>query len=121
MLRHKFLKFVEKLQYNTELRLILAVRDNEAPDLMLHDNTIPQVTLKNMTRPEAIEALKRILFIERKTEFVKGINLDLHKVIDIWERMNFHDNEGFNISARLSKRRKLIDIANDMEKRLTMN
>jgi hypothetical protein len=35
--------------------------------------------------------------------------------------MNFHDNEGFKISARLSKRCKLIDIANDMERRLTMN
>lgn len=41
VLRHKFLKFVEKLQYNTELRLIMVVRENEAPDLVLHDNTIP--------------------------------------------------------------------------------
>ena len=68
-----------------------------------------------MERPEAIEFLKRILYIERKNELVRGINLDNHKVIDMWQRMNFLDNEAFRISGGLNKRRKLIDIANDME------
>ena len=76
MLRHNFLKFVEKLQYGTELRIIMAMPEHEAQDIILHDNTIPHIVMRNMTRPEAIETLKRILFIERKTEFVKGINLD---------------------------------------------
>ena len=76
VLRHNFLKLIEKLQYGTELRLIIAVHKDEAHDLMLHNNSIPHIVLRNMTRPEAIETLKRILFIERKIEFVKGINLD---------------------------------------------
>ena len=74
-----------------------------------------------MSKKEAIEFLKRILYIERKNEFVKGIDLEKHKVIEMWERMKFLDNEAFRISSSLNKRRKLLDIANDMEQRLSMS
>jgi len=74
-----------------------------------------------MEKKQAIEFLKRIIFIERKTEFIRGINLEKHKLIDIWEKMKFVDNEAFQISHSLSKRNKLIDIANAMEQRLSMN
>lgn len=73
------------------------------------------------SKKEAVEFLKRILYIERKTELVRGINLETHKVIDMWERMNFLDREAFRIAASLNKRRKLMDIANDMERRLSID
>ena len=50
-------------------------------------------------------------------EFVRGIDLETHKIIQMWEKINFGDKEAFRIVNQLSKRRKLIDIANDMEKR----
>ena len=120
-LRYKFRKFVEKLSYATELRLVLVMEEKEAEEHMEQDNNTPVVRMTYMERAEAVEFLKRILFIERKTELVRGINIDNHKVIDVWERMNFIDNEAFRISGSLNKRRKLIDIANDMEHKLSMS
>ena len=79
------------------------------------------MNLNYLTRTEAVELLQRIIYIEGKQALVKGINLETHKVIDMWEKLNFIDNEGFNISGRLSKRRKLIDIANDMQKRSALH
>lgn len=38
----------------------------------------------------------------------------------MWQRMNFLDGEAFRISGSLNKRHKLLEIANDMEQRLTM-
>ena len=52
---------------------------------------------------------------------MRGIDLEKHKVVDVWERMNFLDNEAFRISASLNKRSKLLDIANEMEQRLRIN
>ena len=120
-LRYKFLKFIEKLSFNTELRLILVLAEKDANGTDFQDRSIPMVSMSYMKKPEAIEFLKRIFYIENKTELVKGINLETHKVIDMWERMNFVDNEAFNISRGLSKRRNLTTIANDMEKKLKVN
>ena len=88
---------------------------------MQDDDSIPIVRMTYMSKKEAVEFLKRILYIERKNEFVRGIDLEKHKVIEMWERMKFLDNEAFRISSSLNKRRKLLDIANDMEQRLSMS
>ena len=74
-----------------------------------------------LTRKEAVDLLKRILFIERKTQLIRGIDLDSHKVIEMWERMNFLDREAFRIASCLNKRRKLLEIADDMDKRLQID
>lgn len=84
---------------------------------MSQDNNIPIMHMKFLEKPEAIEMIKRIFYIERKMEYIRGIDLESHKVIDMWERMNFKDEEGFKIVRSLSKRRSLIEIANDMERR----
>ena len=120
-LLYKFIKFVHKLSWNTELRLILVIDQKEANNNIFEDTFIPVVNLNYLTRTEAVELLQRIIYIEGKTALVKGINLETHKVMDMWEKLNFIDNEGFNISGRLSKRRKLIDIANDMQKRRALH
>ena len=74
--------------------------------------------MKYLTKDEAVEMLKRILFIERKTQLIRGINLDDHEVIEMWRRMNFLDREAFRIASCLNQRRQLLEIAYDMEKRL---
>ena len=40
-LRYKFTKFIEKLTFNTELRMILILPDKESNDLIAHDDSIP--------------------------------------------------------------------------------
>ena len=62
---------------------------------MFQDTSIPVVTMDYMNRKQAIDFLKRILYLERKSEHVKGLDLDTHKIIDMWERINFIDNEAF--------------------------
>lgn len=101
--------------------MILVLEEKEANDHMSQDNNIPIMYMKFLEKPEAIEMIKRIFYIERKMEYVRGIDLESHKVIDMWEKMNFKDEEGFKIVKSLSKRRSLIDIANDMESRLKRN
>ena len=71
-----------------------------------------------MTKPEAIEYIRRIFYVERKMEYLKNIDLESHKVIEMWEKLNFRDEEGHKIVRSLSKRRSLVDIANDMERHM---
>ena len=54
--------------------------------------------MRNMEKPEALEFLKRILFLEKKMEFLRGIDLETHKVVRVWERMGFPDKEAFHIA-----------------------
>lgn len=54
--------------------------------------------MENMEKPEAIEFLKRILYLERKMEFLRGIDLDNHKIIQVWEQMGFPDKEAYHIA-----------------------
>lgn len=54
--------------------------------------------MHNLEKPEALELLRRILFLERKTEFLRGIDLENHKVVRVWERMGFPDKEAFHIA-----------------------
>lgn len=42
-------------------------------------------------------------------------------MIDVWERYNFNDDIAFQISKKLSKSMTLLEIAQDMEKRLFLN
>ena len=53
-------------------------------------------------------------------EYIRDIDLENHKVIEMWERINYADKEAFKIVNQLSKKRKLMDIANDMEKRQSL-
>ena len=85
---------------------------------MFQDHSIPVVAMTYLKRHQAIELLKRVLYLERKMEFVRGENLDDSNVINLWEKMNFVDNEAFAIARRLSKQRKLADVVKDMQKRL---
>ena len=57
----------------------------------------PMLTMQNMEKTEAIEFLKRLLYLERKTEFLRGIDLETHKVIQMWEKSQFADKEAFRI------------------------
>ena len=80
----------------------------------LKDYTL--VEIKRMDRREAVQFLRRVFEVERKLEFVKKDNLEGHKIIDEWEKINFVDDEAFNIARKLCKERSLTDIANDMER-----
>ena len=46
MLLFKFAKLLEKLQYSTELRLIVLLREEEAAHKLIYDNSVPIVTFK---------------------------------------------------------------------------
>ena len=118
----KFIKFVKRLKYNCELHFILIVESKEAQrNNIFSQEEFPMLTMQNMEKTEAIEFLKRLLYLERKTEFLRGIDLETHKVIQMWEKSQFADKEAFRIVNQLTKRRKLIDIANDMEKRQSIS
>jgi len=117
-LLYKFKKFLTQLQNNTELHMILVMNEERANDEMFRSHRL--VKMNFMERSEAIEFLRRILYIERKTELFRGDKLENHKVIEMWGKMNFADNEAFSIAHLLSKNMRLIDIANDMERRLTI-
>ena len=77
--------------------------------------------MQHLVKNEALELLQRLLFLERKTEFIKGIDIEKHKVIQMWEKNNFADKIAFRIVNQLSDGQKLDEIAEDMEKHLEMN
>ena len=61
-----------------------------------------------------------MLLVQGKSELVKKVNLETHKVIDMWQKMNFADNWAQTIAQRISKKCSLMDIANDMEWRMSL-
>ena len=40
-----------------------------------------------MKKPEAVEFLRRLLYLERKSDHIRGIDLEQHKLIEQWERI----------------------------------
>ena len=65
-LLYKFMKFIHKLSWNTELRLILVIDEKDADNNIFEEAFIPIVNLNYLTRAEAVELLQRIIYIEGK-------------------------------------------------------
>lgn len=111
---------MRRLKYETELLQIIILDPEDAENPIVQQEQYQTLTMPNLEKTEAVEFLKRILYLERKTEFVRGIDLENHKVVQIWEQMGFPDKKAFQIANQLSKKRQLIDIANEMESRRQM-
>lgn len=118
--------FAEQMTYKTEkLRIVLVTKledmnSESAYEWFTNKLRNPKdytfVEIRRMDRLEALQFLGRVFEVERKLEFVKKDNLERHKIIDEWEKINFVDDEAFNIARKLSHTRSLTDIANDMER-----
>ena len=100
--------------------MILVLEENEINQQLTEEDSVPVLKMTYMQKKQAIDFLKRILYVEGKNALIRGVDLENHKVIEMWERMNFLDCEAFRISGSLNRRRKLLEIANDMEQRLKM-
>ena len=123
ILFEKFKNFIKSLQYNTELRVILIFhpKDFEMVEAKWQDKSVPIIKLENLARSDAIEWLKRVIYVSGKSGFVRGDKIERHKIIDVWERHNFDDDLAFSISKKLSEKMKLLNIAEEMESRLMLN
>ena len=78
------------------------------------------IELVGLQKNEAIDFLKRLLFLEKKMEFIRDIDIENHKIVNVWERMGFPDKQAFYIVNQLSKRRGLMEIADEMDNELKM-
>ena len=77
--------------------------------------------MMSLKKPEAIDFLKRIMYLEKKMEFIRDIDLETHKIVNVWERMGFPDKHAFHIVNQLSKKRGLLDIADEMDNEMKMD
>lgn len=80
-LRLQFNRFINKLSFHTELRWILVLEENATNQQMLQQDALDVLKMTYLTKSQAVDLLKRILYVEGKTALIKGVDLESHKVI----------------------------------------
>lgn len=80
----ELLKFIDKLHLNTQLVLIIVIKEHNYQDLadLPKAEMFTEVRMEFMKKKEAIEFLERLIFIEKKTQFVRNIDFETHKLIE---------------------------------------
>jgi glycine betaine/choline ABC-type transport system substrate-binding protein len=53
--------------------------------------------------------------VEKKWDLVKRYDLSKHRIMDIWEKMNFSDDYAFHLSRMLTTKKNLDQIADEIE------
>ena len=112
----KFMSFINLLHINTENIRVIIVMTKFLEDLLM---VLPAqseiVELNFLTRKEALEFLTRVFQVEKKWDLVKRYDLAKHRIMDIWENMNFSDDYAFHLSRMLTTKKNLDQIADEIE------